>query len=233
MKKLIAMLLAMIMVVSMAACGAKKEEPPTEEPEIVEPAPETEEPTEEPEVVEPETEEPAPETEEPTEEPEMELPEAATNASSEILNAIWNATPDEEKFPAAGGDALNMSMDAPGVVDLTSTDYITNILLVPTEQQANITEIGNLMHMMNSNTFTSGVYALTDASLAADFAAAMQERIQNNQWMCGFPEQLLIVDLNGSVLVAFGLGDIISSFAAHTAEVFADSTVLYNEAIGG
>ena len=58
MKKLIALLCALLMVVSLAACGAKTEEPAAEEPAA-------EEPAEEPAAEEPAAEEPA---EEPAEE---------------------------------------------------------------------------------------------------------------------------------------------------------------------
>ena len=56
-RKLTALLLALVLVLSLAACGAKKEEKPAEQPEV-----ETEVPETEAEVVETEAE--------PTEEPE-------------------------------------------------------------------------------------------------------------------------------------------------------------------
>ena len=57
MKKLIALLLALVMVLALVACGAKTEEPAAEEPAAEEPAAET--PAEEPAAEEPAAEEPA------------------------------------------------------------------------------------------------------------------------------------------------------------------------------
>ena len=63
MKKLIALLLALVMVLSLVACGSKTEEPAAEEPAAEEPAaeePAAEEPAaEEPAAEEPAAEEPA------------------------------------------------------------------------------------------------------------------------------------------------------------------------------
>lgn len=77
MKKLIAMLLALVMVIGLVACGAPEVNEPVEEtPAVVEPAPEeTEAPVEETEApVEEETEVPSEEVVDPTEAPVEEVP---------------------------------------------------------------------------------------------------------------------------------------------------------------
>ena len=69
-RKLTALLLALVLVLSLAACGAKKEEKPAEQPEVETEAPETEPETKAPETNAPETK--APETKAPETEPETE-----------------------------------------------------------------------------------------------------------------------------------------------------------------
>ena len=89
-----------------------------------------------------------------------------------------------------------------------------------------------MIHMMNANTFTCGVFKLTGTT-AADFGAAMRDAVQNNQWMCGFPEKLLIQSCGDAyVLVAFGLNDAMTPFETHLKEAYPGFETLYSEAIG-
>lgn len=150
----------------------------------------------------------------------------------EILENVWANYADEEKFSVIGGNIEAGVMDAPGNYDMAYAENMTYNLLVPAEQIANITEAASMIHMMNANTFTCGVFRLAEGVSAADFGTAMQTAVRNNQWMCGFPETLLIESIGGEyVLVAFGVNDAMTPFAAHLAAAYADAQVLVNEPI--
>ena len=255
MKKLIALILCLTLVLSLAACGSKKEEPVVEEEILIgdeAPLPEEENvvielPVEEdvaidepaampeetpvtddmPAVMPEETPEVAPEAA-----PEVEAPAApTTNSSVEILNAIWGAYGEDEKFAIYGGNMEDAVMDAPGVFNMAYAEGMTFNLLVPADQIANVAEAASMIHMMNANTFTCGVFRLADGVAAADFAAAMEAAVMGNMWMCGFPETLVIAEIDGHVLVAFGINDAMNPFQTHLAEAFAGATILYNEPI--
>lgn len=89
-----------------------------------------------------------------------------------------------------------------------------------------------MIHMMNANTFTCGVFKLTGTT-AADFGAVMHDAVQNNQWMCGFPDKMLIGSFgDGYVLVAFGVNDAMTPFETHLAAAYPGMQTLYSEAIG-
>jgi len=67
--------------------------------------------------------------------------------------------------------------------------------------------------MMNANTFTAGAFHLSDAASEEAFVSAVKDSVMNRQWICGFPETLIIVsDGNGYVVSAFGNGDAIETF---------------------
>ena len=117
--------------------------------------------------------------------PAQELPASAL----EILETVWANYADEEKFPVIGGNIEANIMDAPGSYDLTYAENMTWNLLVPADRIADVAEAASVIHMMNANTFTCGVFRLAEGVTAADFSAAMQGAIQNNQWLCGFPEK--------------------------------------------
>ena len=219
MKKIIAMLLVAVMAVSMAACGAAEAESTTTAP-VETTVDTTPAQTEGTEPVETEGTEPVETT-----------PVVADNAASAVLNAAWALYAEDQKFFAMGGD-YNAPVDgAAGPV--TAEDHMTASLIVPETELANIAEAAALMHAMNANTFTGAAYKLVEGADATAFVTAMQTAIQGNQWMCGFPETLLIVNVDGIIVVAFGHGDAMTPFQTNLTAAYANAEILVNEAIGG
>ena len=159
--------------------------------------------------------------------PAQEAPASAL----EVLETIWADYAEDEKFAVIGGSMAAPVDGAPGSYDITD-ENITYNLLIPADQLANITEAASMIHMMNANTFTGAVYKLAGGVAAADFAAAMQTAIQGNQWMCGFPDQLLISAFGDTyVLVAFGVNDAMGPFTGHFEAVYPGFETLVSEPI--
>ena len=212
MKKIIALLLALTVVLGLAACGndtAKDTTPATTAPIET-------------------TEAPVETTEEYVEET---MAPAATNGATDLINAIWNAIPDDNKFFAMGGDWNNVADNAAGVYGLEDQEAITATLLIPAEQIANVEEAASLLHAMMANNFTCGAFKVTGDKAA--FADAMHEAVANNRWMCGMPEKMIIAEIGEYVLVCFGINDAINPFETALGTVYADATIKYNEAITG
>lgn len=152
-------------------------------------------------------------------------------APVDILSATWAKYADDEKFFAMGGDFNNVVDNAPGAYDITDAEALASQLVCTGDAATMIDGAASLMHAMNANTFTGAAYHLTDAKNADAFVAAMQENIKNNQWMCGFPETLLIVTLGDYVVVSFGAADITATFKTHLTASFESATVAVEEAI--
>lgn len=222
MKKLISLLLVLVMVLSLfAGCGNRNDVEETL-PEETQPAADA------PAVDEPAVDEPT------VEEPVVEDPGASEEPSSisalSILEAIWAVTSENEKFPAMGGDANNMVDSAPGAYGLEDVEMLTYQLLVPAEQAKNIDDAAALFHGMMLNNFTCGVFHVTGD--VNEFADAMYDAIKNNQWMCGFPDSMVIAAIgDGYVLSAFGIDDIMKPFIANLREAHPYAESLYSEAI--
>ncbi len=170
--------------------------------------------------------------------PETTVP-AETNTPSanvpgsalEVLETVWNAYGEEEKFPVIGGSMAAPVDGAPGNFDLADENISFN-LLIPADQLTNVTEAASMIHMMNANTFTGSAYKLADGVSAADFAAAMEAAIQGNQWMCGFPEELVITSIGGTyVTVAFGVADVMEAYKTHLSESFPNAQTLVSAPI--
>lgn len=149
----------------------------------------------------------------------------------EILETTWGMYSDDEKFAIIGGDMNNPVNDAPGEFDLNN-ENVTYSLLVPEEQLENVTSAASMIHMMNANTFTCAVFRLAEGVTADDFGKAMQEAVQNNRWMCGFPETLVIQNISDAyVLVAFGTNDNITVLMNHLTLAYPESQNIVREAI--
>lgn len=151
-----------------------------------------------------------------------------------MLKDLWSLFAEEEKFPIAGGNPEAGVMDAPGAYDLAYAEGLSAQLLIPADQIGNITEAGTMIHMMNANNFTGGIVRLADGVDTAAFAQAMRDAIQNNQWMCGFPEKLIVADMiGGYVLIAFGVNDAMTPLQTHLTQGFPGAKILFDEAITG
>ncbi len=166
---------------------------------------------------------------------ETTAPVAMPESALEILNTVWAAVPEDNKFMIAGGDG---GMGAPGAADITNTDFLTYTMLVPAEQVANVTEVATMQFMMNANSFTCGAYRVTGDAQA--FAKAMRDAVQGNVWMCGFPEKVLIHVMGEYVVVAFGLagisdpmGDFMGAYTTAMNAAYPNAAVAYDEAIAG
>ena len=254
MKKLIALILALALVFTMVACGSKKNENEEVVEEVVEEVTE-EETADEEEVVEEEIEydysndlpivtddgqilnpdgtvmeEVVVEEENVLEEPQ---PEQAASASLTVLQNIWALYAEDEKFAVMGGNPEAATMDAPGVYDMAYAENLSFNLVIPADQIANIAEAATMIHMMNANTFTCGAVKLADGVDAAAFAQAVRDALQGNQWICGFPETMVIASVEDCVVIAFGVNDAMTPFQTHLAEAYAGAQILFNEAIAG
>lgn len=156
--------------------------------------------------------------------------EAYAPASAlDLLTKVWDSYGEDEKFPASGGDysEANYTDGAPGVYDLTDRAAVNSVLGLP--ETSLVDEAASLLHAMNQNTFTGAAYHATDD--AQSLATALRDNIQQRQWMCGFPEKLMVAVVGDYVVSAYGLTDQMDTFISHFSGIYGASTIVYNEAI--
>ena len=184
MKKFVSLLLAAVLVFSLAACGKKTDDSGDQAPEV--------------------------------------------SSALGLLDAVWGAYTDDEKFPVVGGDysEANMKEDAPGAYDLTDRSEADRVLGLP--ETALVDQAASLTHMMNQNTFTAAAYHCTDDPAA--LATALRDNIQQRQWMCGFPDKLIVAVVGEYVVSAFGAEDLIDTFMTHLNGIYGVHAA-YDEAI--
>ena len=218
MKKLISLLLVLVMVAAMAAGCSQKDANTDTTATTAAPVETTEAPAE---------------TTEATEELEdftvATQPAAEPGTALALLQDVWALFGEDEKFFVFGGDGLNMVDGAPGAY--TDMEALTVQLLVPAQNQADVTEIASLFHGMMVNNFTAGAFKLAEGVDAAAFAETMYNAAKNNQWMCGMPEKVMVAVVDDIVVLVFGLNDVVNTFETKLAEAYEGAEVKYSEAI--
>lgn len=215
MKKTVTMILALAAAAALlTGCGAK-------------PQPTTEAVTE--------TTLPATEGTESTEGTTGETVAPVTGPSADalaILETIWADYTEEEKFPIGGGGTDNYVMDAPGALDMTQEQNLSYTLLLPEAEVAKVDGAATMLHMMNSNTFTSGVIHMEEGTDLTALAGQMRDVIKNNPFVCGFPERMLLAVVDSEyLLISFGNGEIMDNFQSHLTAVYPEAEILYTDSI--
>ena len=133
---------------------------------------------------------------------DVEIADALT-----LLNTVWASYTDDEKFPAAGGDydEANMTDGAPGKVGLDDASNVEYLLSVPADAVAKF-----------------------DVDSAA---AAIKEYVMGKQWMCGFPDKLIVVSVGNYIVECFGAEDLVNTFRDKLAAAYPSANVITDEAI--
>jgi hypothetical protein len=154
------------------------------------------------------------------------------SSAVEILDRVWDTYEEDEQFPAAGGDYDHSVMNAPGTFDLSSPEMLEMMLYVPQDQAGAIDDAALLMHIMNVNTFTAGTFHMAEGTDRQAFAKILEENIMGTQWMCGFPDRLLIAAVGEDYLLcAFGNEELMDTFQEKLLAEFQSTAILYDEAI--
>ncbi len=282
MKKLLCLLLALAMTLSLAACGSKADDKTPEEGDPTQAETNIDDKQDEPAaddtdkddtsdavVIEPDAnkdeksdeaqkpaepaksdskkdETPASKPSEPTKPAEpakpaepskpaetpAEMPAAQDTGALSLLTSVWSTYSEDDKFPAAGGDAEHAVDGAPGSFDVSNADSLTYQLTFPSSDVSLIDGAASLVHMMNMNTFTCGAFHVTEASNVSTVAADIRSAVQGKQWMCGFPDKLVIFTSGQYVVSVYGNEDLVNTFRDKFVAAHSGASTVYDEAIG-
>lgn len=190
MKKILALLLAAVMVLSLAACADKGSEGGATSPSGAQ-----------------------------TDQPKSAL---------EILEKVWSKYSTDEKFPATGGSEKHMKEDKPGKFDVSDAEALDFELGFPKAQASEIDDAASLMHMLNQNNFSCGVYHVKDSGNAEALAGKIKENILARQWLCGIPEKLVILTVGDYIVSVFGAGELTDTFVAKLSAEYSSAKQLFD-----
>jgi hypothetical protein len=151
--------------------------------------------------------------------------------TADVINKVVDTYTEENKFFAVGGD-INAPVDGKaGLMNLADTEVVNSMLHTNDELLAKVDEVASYVHAMNANTFTSGAFKLKSAGDAETFATSLKDSVLATQWMCGFPEKIVIFNVNGGdyVVYAIGNGEAIDYFKTQLTTVMGESAVVVTE----
>ena len=152
--------------------------------------------------------------------------------ATELLTNVWSSYEEADRFPIGGGDYDNIVMDAPGKYDVAKVEDLDAVLGLPQSAATMIDDAASMMHMMNANTFTAGAYHVMDASNQQNVMDSLKDNIMNRQWMCGFPDTLIIASVGGEYVVsAFGNAEIIETFKNNLQTQYEITEIVYEESL--
>ncbi|MBR0535518.1 MAG: hypothetical protein IIX14_03985 [Clostridia bacterium] len=161
-------------------------------------------------------------------------PKVEVADSADVLNKVFTTYAEEDKFFAMGGDFSNPVDGAAGIYSLEDKEGMAATLHISEDLIGQIDEAASYLHAMNANTFTGAAFHLADAKSAESFSASLKESVLSTQWMCGFPEKIVMYTINGGeyVVYAVGAADLVDNFSATLMMVYGESAVeTVNEAL--
>lgn len=152
----------------------------------------------------------------------------------DILNDVWAGFPEDGKFAIAGGDYNNMVSDVPGTVDVADGETLDALFGFPAANASMLDDGASFLHMMNQNTFTAAAFHVTDSANVQTVADAIKENILVRQWMCGFPEELIVYSVGENyVVMAFGAQMNTDNFQTSLEAAYASAKMLHEEDLDG
>ena len=220
-KRLVLILTAAILTFSVAACGKDDAANDTNDTSTVETGTETTPATDDAATTEP--------TDTATDDGAA-TGDATVNSAVDVLANVWATYGEDEMFFAMGGDMNNPVDNAPGLYSMDDAEMLSFALYIPADSIALVDEAASLVHAMNANTFTGASFHLIDSANAEALTTALRDNIQSTQWMCSFPDKLVIFTVNDEyVISAFGNIDIMENFKNKVTEVYGENAVLVIE----
>ena len=151
-----------------------------------------------------------------------------TESALGILEKVWSTYSADEKFPATGGSEKHMKEDMPGKFDVSDAEALDSELGFPKANASEIDDSASLMHMLNQNNFSCGVYHIKGSGNAEALAGKIKENILARQWLCGFPEKLVILTVGDYVVSVFGAGELTDTFTAKLSAEYSSTKQLFD-----
>lgn len=158
----------------------------------------------------------------------------AYTSAQQVLEIVLESYGDTEVFPVIGGDGAHMTDGTPGAFDVSRTDELDAVLGLPVDAAGQIDDAASMIHMMNANSFTGAAYHLADGADAQTLADAVADNLQARQWICGMPDTLLVLSVDGGyVVTAFGVDELIQTFKTQAQGALSGVQIVLEQAIAG
>ena len=161
----------------------------------------------------------------PSDKKEESKPAAKYDNAVDLLKNVWATYGEDEMFPAGYMDEEGNMIDGPAKIGVDG-EILDSLLGVPADKAGSIDNASIMMHMMNANTFTGGAFKTSDAKGLSD---AIKGNLANRQWMCGFPDTLITIQVGDYLVSAFGNAELIATFKNKVTATYSNAKLLCEE----
>ena len=124
-----------------------------------------------------------------------------------------------------------MVMDAPGEHGVTDSAVLDTSFGFPPAAADKIDAAASLIHMMNANTFTCAAYHVKNADDVSEITGLLKDNIMQRQWICGFPDKLVVVTVDDYIVSFFGENEIVNTFKTKLTAAYSSANVVIEEMI--
>ena len=217
MKKLLAILLALAMVLSLAACGSNDTPDTPDNPDgTVGDGTANDNNTVDPDTADDAVDAPV---------------EAVDVAPADILNEIWNSV-EGEKPMVFGGDYSNGDQfdNVAGEHVIGDGSELDSNFGYPSSMIDKISEAAALRHMINVNLLSVGAYKLNDSADAQRVCDQIVSNLMNRSYLCGAPQWLTVIKVYDNYVVnVFGADDLVAAFKDAAVKCYGDNAVILHD----
>lgn len=147
-------------------------------------------------------------------------------SSQELLTTVWDSVAEADKFPVVGGVDASSVEGAPGAYPIDNAEELDRVLAFPAAEVGKLDSAACLIHGMMANNFTVGAFDVKDGEDTAALAEALKSNLLSRQWMCGFPDRILVAYVGDCLIGAFGLNDQLDIFKAQLEANYEDVVIV-------
>ena len=158
--------------------------------------------------------------------------------ANDILTKIWDCYEEadtdgnmfNDRFDVMGGHFESAVMNMPAKYDLTKTSDLELMYCVPQSAAAMIDDAATIVHLMKASTFTTGAYHVADVANMQTVTEGMENQILSNQWLGGFPDKMLVIQLDEQYVIAgFGTAEVMDSFKKIVFDIYGNQANILAE----
>lgn len=157
----------------------------------------------------------------------------SSTSAEALLQDIWGAFNEKDQFAVSGGDEKNAAQGpARFEINADNAETFQYLLHVTDEMYAQMeNDAATMQHMMNTNTFSAAVVKLKSGVDTKSFADSYQQELNGQQWMCGFPDKMVIAKVSGCIVSVYGAEDLVNTFRDKLTAAYENAEIVYDEAI--
>lgn len=161
--------------------------------------------------------------------------------ANDILTKVWDTYEMEDsdgnmyndRFSIMGGHFESSVMDMPAKYDLTEVSDLEVMYCVPQNVVSMIDDGATMVHLMRANTFTAGVYHVTEKTNVESVVKAIKTQLSEKRWLDGVPDRHVIGVIDDQYVIAFwGTEEVVANFEKELKSIYGKLlSIEINEAI--